>query len=505
MLSHTPLLPHHTLRHASGTALTLIAALACTLCSTTARAQPADEAGLPTTTVNATSPRTGQASLTGLPDTPAWQTPMQAQTYSATALKNSGAQRLSDLTNLDASISDSYNAQGYWDFLAVRGFTLDNVYNYRREGLPINAETSIPLDNKAAVEVLKGTSGLQAGVSAPGGLVNYLVKRPQGHVRSATLAFTGGDSVLTAVDLSERFGAGQAFGLRINAALEHLDPHERYADGQRHLVALATDWRINTRNLIEFEIERSRRQQASVTAFSMLGDAVPAASSINPDINLNHQPWALPVVMEGTTGTLRWTHELNADWRLTSTYGIQHLYTDDRTVFAYGCGGGGDRFCSDGTFDAYDYDSEAERRITQALNAVLQGQVKTGPVHHGLRFEALNSKHRTDLNTAAFNGIGTAQHLVRVRPTCTQPQPPHAPDPAPPLGHRTVGERRPDLQRAMARLARPAPHAPAPRRHAQQFQPAHRHQRADLQHALGSRGLLVRPPAAGLRQLGRRR
>ena len=48
----------------------------------------------------------------------------------------------------------------------VRGFELDNRFNYRRDGLPINAETSIPLDNKAQVEVLKGTSGIQAGTSA---------------------------------------------------------------------------------------------------------------------------------------------------------------------------------------------------------------------------------------------------------------------------------------------------------------------------------------------------
>lgn len=75
-------------------------------------------------------------------------------------------------------MSDAYNTEGYWDNLTVRGFVIDNRFNYRRDGLPINAETSIPLDNKAQIEVLKGTSGLQAGTSAPGGLVNYVVKRP---------------------------------------------------------------------------------------------------------------------------------------------------------------------------------------------------------------------------------------------------------------------------------------------------------------------------------------
>jgi iron complex outermembrane receptor protein len=60
----------------------------------------------------------------------------------------------------------------------MRGFTLDNRFNYRRDGLPISAETSLPLDNKERIEILKGTSGIQAGTSAPGGLVNYVIKRP---------------------------------------------------------------------------------------------------------------------------------------------------------------------------------------------------------------------------------------------------------------------------------------------------------------------------------------
>ena len=398
-------------RHPSGAALTLLASLASAVVSHAFAQQPDTPAeSLPTVTVTAPSPRSNQASITGLgSNTSAWQLPMQAQTITSTALKNSGAQRLADITSLDASISDSYNAPGYWDFLSVRGFTLDNVYNYRREGLPINAETSIPLDNKDAIEVLKGTSGMQAGVSSPGGLVNYLVKRPQGRVRSATLGLTGGDSVLGSVDLSDRFGVDQAIGLRINAAYEHLAPNERHAKGQRQLLALASDWRINPGNLIEFEIEHSRREQPTVTAFSLLGNTLPAARSINPDINLNNQPWAMPVMMEATTGTIRWTHALSPDWKLTSTYGIQRLKSDDRTVFAFGCftEGLSDRYCSDGTFDVYDYESANERRLTQALNLAAQGQVKTGDVKHDLRVEALRSSYRLDVGNSAFNGIGT--------------------------------------------------------------------------------------------------
>ena len=93
------------------------------------------------------------ATIGGWGDIPLAKTPLQASVYTAEQLRDSGAQRLSDLTKIDPAVSDAYNAEGYWDFLSVRGYTLDQRYNYRRDGLPINAETSIPLDNKARLEI----------------------------------------------------------------------------------------------------------------------------------------------------------------------------------------------------------------------------------------------------------------------------------------------------------------------------------------------------------------
>ncbi|RZL03545.1 MAG: TonB-dependent siderophore receptor [Rubrivivax sp.] len=395
----------NTRRHPSGAALTLLASLALATGNGALAQSTTPAASLPTVTVTAPGPRVNQASITGFGDTPSWQLPMQAQTISSTALKNSGVQRLSDLTSLDASISDSYNAQGYWDFLSVRGFTLDNAYNYRREGLPINAETSIPLDNKDAVEVLKGTSGMQAGVSAPGGLVNFLVKRPVPKLRSATLAFTGGRSVLTSVDLSDRFGDTQAIGLRINAAYERLHPKADHAEGERQLLALAADLRVQPGTLLEFEIEHSHRSQPSVTGFSITGDTIPSAKAIDPNTNLNHQPWSLPVVMDATTGTLRWKQALAADWTLVSTLGSQRLRTDDRTVFAYGCGGLFDRFCANGDYSAYDFRSEGEVRLTRTADLTLQGRVTTAGIKHELRAGWQRSLHRTSLGQSAYNPI----------------------------------------------------------------------------------------------------
>ncbi len=150
-------------------------AAAFLLAAGSAQAQQPTE--LPAITVNESN-ASPQADVSGFGDVPVRELPLSATVIDSTQLRASGARRLADLTQFDSSVTDAYNSAGYWDYLTVRGFVLDNRFNYRREGLPISAETSIPLDNKERVEILRGTSGIQAGTSAPGGLVNYVVKRP---------------------------------------------------------------------------------------------------------------------------------------------------------------------------------------------------------------------------------------------------------------------------------------------------------------------------------------
>src|SRR6202012_1554483 len=118
------------------------------------------------------------------------------------------ASRLSNITTLDPAVSDAYNSEGYYDFLTVRGYVIDNDYNFRRDGLPINAESLIPLDNKSRVEILKGTSGMQAGTSAPGGLVNMVVKRPQAVDSTVlSLGYTQPGTVEASIDWNKRLSS----------------------------------------------------------------------------------------------------------------------------------------------------------------------------------------------------------------------------------------------------------------------------------------------------------
>lgn len=352
-----------------------------------------------------------QPDIAGLGDAPLARTPVSATMIEAAQIEAVGARRLADLFKFDASVSDAYNAIGYWDYATVRGFVIDNRYNYRREGLPISAETFIPLDNKSRVEILKGTSGIQAGTSAPGGLVNYAVKRPtENDLRSVRLETTGRGGLLGSIDLGGRFGNTREFGYRLNAASEDIHSYAPGADGQRKLLALAMDWRIGRDSLLEAEIEYSHRAQPSVPGLSLTGNTVPAP---NPRLNLGVQPWTLPVALDSLSGSVRFEQALNSNWRWSAQAGTQRLKSDDRSAFPFGCTDPNgvdyyaDRYCPGGGYDLYDYRSENERRTVNAAQLQLKGRVQTGGVRHELGFGLLSSSTRDRMQRQAYNYVGT--------------------------------------------------------------------------------------------------
>ena len=352
----------------------------------------------------------------GFGEVPAASAPFQASSIGSGQLADEGANSIGALTRWDASLSDAYNADGYWSILSVRGYTLDNRFNYRRDGLPINAETALALDNKDRIELLKGTSGIQAGSSAPGGLLNLVTKRPTGTTRTAEIGFRESKSLMARVDIGDRFGEDSAFGLRMNAATEHLDPLTRDMQGRRTLLALAADWQVRPGTLLEVEVESSRQRQPSVVGFSLLGDRLPDAKGIDPRLNLNHQPWAQPVVLNGDTASLRWQQRLSADWRFMAHAMTQRLRSDDRTAFPYGvyeadytCPTWCDRFAPDGSFTYWEYISDHERRRSDALDLSFTGRLQTLSVRHDLTVGLLSTRYRGRFEDQVFDIAGTGR------------------------------------------------------------------------------------------------
>ncbi|PUE48942.1 hypothetical protein B9Z47_05350 [Limnohabitans sp. 2KL-1] len=394
---------------------THIASAVALLCLSSAQAQSLTEI-----TITESAP----SQVSGFGDVPLRKAPFSAITIDSQTLQDIGAQRVSDALRLDASVADSYNSPAYWDSLSVRGYKLDNRYNYRREGLPISAETMIGMDNKERIELFKGTSGIQAGTSAPGGLVNYVVKRPptakDETLRTVSASYGPGHSSSVSLDLGGRFGQDKALGYRFNAAYENLNPYIQNTEGHRTLMALAMDWRLTADSRLEWDMERSVRQQIGVNGYSLLANAtdplngVPTLPAVvDGSRNITRQAWSVPGVFAGTSGTLRFKQNLDGGWLWATQYGAQRLRTDDRLSFAFGCtlpSGDwlGDKYCSNGGFDLYDYRSDNERRSSDALQTELSGQLRLAGLRHDLSVSVMRSRLLDRLSDQqAYNWAGT--------------------------------------------------------------------------------------------------
>lgn len=313
-------------------------------------------------------------------------------------------EKLSDLTQSDASITDSYNASGYYEHLNIRGYTLDNRFNYYREGLLISAESPLSFYNKESLDIIKGVSGFQAGSASPGGAVNYQVKRPQLE-RFEKIKIQGTDSqaLLLLGDINHPLS--QKSQMRWILAAEKLQEHIENSKGHAYLLAFSHNYLFSERTVLESEIEWSQHSQYSQATTSLWGNRVPSLK--NPDLNINKQAWAKPVVFDGLTASSRLSSRLQ-DWDTSATLGLQILKTDDRLTYPYGCSTENrfDRFCFDGSYDLYDYRSENEWRKTYGVKLLAQKQFKLHHLTHGFSIGTQHSYRTEDYEAQAYNFVG---------------------------------------------------------------------------------------------------
>lgn len=400
----------------------VIAAWACS----GALAQSADPAGLaPVLIGGGALPAEQRAGVGGIGDAPLAQTPQSISVIRGDLLRDAGVQSLSGLVRLDPAVGDAYNTVGFIEALQVRGFVLDSVLNYTRDGLPVSNHTPLALENKERIEILRGLSGAQAGTSAPGGLVNYVLKRPTAvPLAEVFVGLSERGTARVHADFGGRFGVDNRFGYRLNVAGEQRNPEPVAAQGQRRFASVFLDARLPGRALLEFDLEHSRVRQPSVPGFGLIdtngdgvADTLPAP--ISTRINLNNQPWALPFESRATTGSLRFQQALGDRWRYGVRFGQQIIRTDDRIAFPDGCSSAPNAvypgLCGNFDVDLYDFRSENERRTTRALDAFVAGEFRTGPVRHDLTVGARRTRYTERYpEFQAYNFVGTTNVFAPV-------------------------------------------------------------------------------------------
>jgi len=350
--------------------------------------------------------KAGNSKASGFIDQALLDTPFSVNVFTAQQMQDWQIRLTTDAMKYDASVNDAYNAVGYAEQFSIRGVPLDNESSYRKDGFTISGDTSVPLENKERVEVLKGISGFQSGFATPGGIINYVTKRPTNtDLRSVTTEVTGSGNLYGAIDLGG-LSSDKQFGYRINAADERLRSYVTGANGEREFVSAAFDWHLNAKALLQLDMDYQHKSQLTVPGFQLFnGTSLP--TGISADMMLNNQPWAKPVETRSSNLGLRFAYQLNDQWTASIAANRNEFKRNDYTAFPYGCGAIAG-YCANGDYDVYDYQSVGEHKTLWGTQWLLNGKFQLAGIQHELATGLTNSERSDYFGNYVYDYVGTS-------------------------------------------------------------------------------------------------
>lgn len=411
------------------TALLAVGSFSCLgLLSTVAQAETGSQTTrLTTITVNAQAAESAyyqpKVNLTGFNQHSLAEIPASISTITAERIADQHAKTLTDVVKNDAAVGDGYAPIGYYPNFVMRGFALNLGSSYLLNGNVIRGEQNVALENKEQVEILKGISAIQSGMSTPGGVVNYVTKRPK-DIQSVTVGTDSEGGYRVATDLGGLLGEQQQFGYRINLANEEIHPYVEHANGRRVFGSVALDWKISDRSKLEFDLESQHQHQRSVPGYQLLGgNAVP--SGVKWDRLLGYQSWSKPVSSDSLNTGLKYTYQINDNWMSHLSASQSRVVVDDYSSFAWGCYSEScqtqsNTFDPNGNYDIYDFRNPDDSYLTNQFKAGINGKFNTGTWQHNLSAELSHTAKRHSQYDAINEMVGSGniyQDSIAYQPT----------------------------------------------------------------------------------------
>lgn len=326
-------------------------------------------------------------------DVPLMETPQSIYVINSELLADQQAFRMDQAVQNDSSVQKSNNFLGAYSSYAIRGFQMNNISDFLRDGRPFFHVSAPAVEIIERIEVLKGPSSVLYGRLAPGGLINMIPKRPLRERETSVKATVGQyDLYHIHVDHGGPLTASGDVRYRLNGAYEDSNSYREFADGsefntERKIVAAAIDWDITERTLVRASVDYTddnRPQDIGLVNFT--GDL----SNYSHDLIYN-QPWTK---YDSDVGNLsvELTHEFTDTLTLRTAYNFHHFkrHRYDNSSFDFDDEGNASMFAR----------RRVNRRDYSTYYADLVFKFETGLVEHQFLFGADHTNVDIDNNEA---------------------------------------------------------------------------------------------------------
>ena len=207
------------------------------------------------------------------------------------------ATRVSEALRYTAGVtSDVFGNDTDYDWLRIRGFQADQTGIYLDNAQNLSfAFGSFFIDpyTLERIEVLRGPASALYGGSNPGGIVNYVSKRPGNRVRELSFGLNDATAAWIEFDIGDDLGNGRAY--RLTGRLEGGDKYDAFNNGLRGTFApsfkLTTD--AGTEITLLANLHAADEQHNGSTFLPYVGTVVPTAEFgfIDRDANFSDPDW----------------------------------------------------------------------------------------------------------------------------------------------------------------------------------------------------------------------
>lgn len=313
-------------------------------------------------------PRAESATKT---DVPLIETPVSIQVIPQALILDKQLTTLPEVVSGQVSgVVGRTGAPYLYDNFIIRGLTGSGFGDAYRNGL-YNRQDIYDIANIDRVEILKGPAAVLYGRIEPGGLINYVTKRPLATRQYSVQQQAGSyQQSRTLFDATGPIGQSGKVLYRFNGSYFTTESFRDFVSNSRAFLAPSLTWRPGSRFDVTVDLEYKRDHFQPDVGLPSIG-AQPAALPIERSVSDGAHTQSLT----NTLFAFNWTYRLGRGWSITQRYQRQNWTLDQEQVLAGG-------LQVNNQFQNRNVLQGAQEVDTDSTNLDLLGRFSTGAVSH---------------------------------------------------------------------------------------------------------------------------
>lgn len=312
--------------------------------------------------------------------------PQAIQIVPRELMEDQVVKRLGDALSNMSSVQPLGSFLGAYEQFSVRGFSLNNLGNYFRDGRRYSNFVAPATEVLERVEVLKGPGSVLFGQAAPGGIVNFITMQPP-RQRNLDFKLGGGQQGRRFMSLNygDQIGNSEKLYLRLVGSVEDSDSFRDFVETDRRVLYGSLRYEISQAVSLTVHFDDLKSDVVADTGLLAVGDRV-----IDQPLNTSYnEPWARYDADNRNIG-YRLTALLSPSWQIRHSFNAQRLNRVRVDAFPVLIN------------EAQQFVARRARSRDQDFgndfaDAQLIGDVQTGNVRHTLMFGA---EYVEDMNAA---------------------------------------------------------------------------------------------------------